>query len=73
MTKVGTATHSQLGRDLYWSLFIPAEGRTLRWIGYDDANWWDNVCPLDQFRNQTGQTGKVYRLDPHLSVVVVLD
>lgn len=62
-----TAKFNCLSRDLYWSVSGNyGKGQTyatLRWTGYDDANWWDNVSSSDQFIKQTAPNGKNYYLN----------
>jgi hypothetical protein len=36
----------------------------VKWNGYDDAYWWENVANSDQFQIR----GK-YRLNPHINEV----
>lgn len=63
------AEFSSLSRDLYWSAFI--NGATCRWIGYDDAHWWNHVAPTDQFQVKIHQ-GKPYRLNPETNEITPL-
>lgn len=62
------AKFNQLRNDLYWSIYDQEDG-TIRWIGYDDRYWWDNVSTSDHFRNKTGKSGRIYRLDPETGTV----
>jgi len=67
-----TASFDQLRNDLYWKLYAGEDG-FIRWTGYDDRNWWDNVSPTDHARNRVGKvTGRVFRLDHHTSQVEIL-
>lgn len=55
------ARFSQLSNDLFWSIYV--NGETIRWIGYNDAYWWNNVAKTDQFLiKESG--GKKYQLNP---------
>lgn len=57
------AAHSQMRNDLYWSIFTGEDG-TVRWIGYDDSNWWENVAPTEHARTRVGKnTGAKYVID----------
>lgn len=62
---IGVANHSQLSNDLFWDKWVIDEDELLRWSGYDDHYWWQNVATTDQFQIRTGKkTGKKYRLNP---------
>lgn len=55
------ARFSQLSNDLFWSIYV--NGETIRWVGYNDAYWWNTVSNTDQF--QIKESGaKKYRLNP---------
>lgn len=57
------ATFDQLRNDLYWKVYAGEDG-FIRWTGYDDRNWWENVAPTDAARTRVGKvTGRVFRLD----------
>lgn len=34
-------TYQLLRNDMFWSIYCC---ETLRWTGYNDSNWWDNVA-----------------------------
>lgn len=66
-----TASFSQSRNDMYWTLYARPDG-TIRWTGYDDSFWWDNVSKGDQFRKKVGPvSGRVYTLDPATNEVTV--
>ena len=49
--------------DLHWSLYTIDDG-FIRWTGYDDANWWDNVSVRPEAYIKIGQkTGTRYIID----------
>lgn len=65
------AKFSQLRNDMYWTHFDLDDGY-IRWIGYDDAYWWDNVSKTDNARIRTGKvSGRVYELE-HVSGTVFI-
>jgi hypothetical protein len=55
-----SASLTQLGRDLFWSLMTP-DGE-VKWVGYDDKYWWDNAPDQDLWRVQE-IAGTRYTLD----------
>lgn len=66
------AEFSQSRNDMRWKLYDREDGY-IRWGGYNDRNWWDNVAPTDSARNRVGKvTGRTYRLDHRTGEVVVL-
>lgn len=68
--EVKTADFDSLGRDLFWRYRDSQDG-TIRWTGYDDANWWQNVAPAN--RDRKGPvTGRTYRIDYETDVVQVV-
>lgn len=68
-----TATFSQSRNDLYWSHYAGEDG-TIRWSGYDDKNWWDNVSPTDAARKRVGKvTGRTFVLNHDTGHVTVFD
>ena len=46
------AKFTHLNRDLFWRLYTLEDG-SIRWTGYDDSNWWDNVAP--KVRDRKGE------------------
>jgi hypothetical protein len=57
------ASFNQMRNDMHWSLYAGEDG-IIRWTGYDDRNWWDNVAPTDHARIRVGKvTGRTFRLD----------
>lgn len=64
------AEFKYMGRDLYWKLYDTQDG-FIRWMGYDDANWWQNVAPT--VRERTGhKSGRIYRIDFKTNAVEIL-
>ena len=59
-------------RDLYWKVF-DGNYEYIRWVGYDDRNWWDNVATQESWRRRVGSDGRVYTLDPDTDTVRVAD
>lgn len=63
----GKAEHSQLSNDLFWrySFFdlLTGDFVTIRWQGYNDSFWWNNVAPTDQARVRKGSNGRQYKID----------
>ena len=70
-TRIGTAKCNQLGRDLYWSICHSNFDEILRWSGYNDAYWWNNVAPSEQFQIREHK-GKFYKLDPETDQVFLV-
>ena len=73
------AEFSSLGRDLFWKLPIleyygnsNAYFEILRWTGYDDANWWNNVSNKEQFQIKGAKNGKKYKLNPETNEVEII-
>ena len=49
------------------------EDKFIRWSGYDDGFWWNNVAATEHFTDRKGEaTGKTYRLDPATNLVTVI-
>jgi hypothetical protein len=38
-------------------------GVTVRWSGYNDRNWWENVAPSDQARIRKTKCGRTFEID----------
>lgn len=67
------ATFNQSRNDLYWSVWGGEDG-TIRWSGYDDGNWWDNVSKTDHARKRVGKvTGRTFVLNHDSGEVTVFD
>jgi hypothetical protein len=65
------AEFTSLGRDLYWKVYAGTDG-FVRWGGYDDRNWWDNVAPTDHARTRFGKaTGRRFVIDFATGAVTV--
>jgi hypothetical protein len=71
MSETKQARFEQLSNDLYWRVY---DGQCfIRWTGYDDVYWWNNVATQDSWRRRTGSDGRVYTLDPNTDTVCVAD
>lgn len=68
-----TALFSQSHSDMHWRLYDLDDGY-IRWAGYDDSNWWEDVSKTDHFRNRVGPTsGRTYTLNPINNMVTTHD
>lgn len=68
-----TADHSQLGNDLFWKVYVSGDG-FIRWGGYNDRNWWENVAPLEHTRTRVGKvTGRTFVIDFDTSEVTITE
>lgn len=68
-----TATFDQHRNDMCWSLHAGEDG-TIRWIGYNDGNWWKNVSATDAARQRVGKvTGRVFTLDHRTNEVTIAE
>ena len=65
---VRIARFEQIRNDLFWTLYDSESDKLIRWQGYDDSYWWQNISKTDQFRVR----GK-YRLDPITNKVTTLE
>lgn len=65
------AEFSKSQNDLFWKYRLPT-GEIIRWSGYDDTNWWNNVSETDRFRNKQDSNGNIYRLDPNTDEVTAI-
>lgn len=61
------ARFQRLRNDLFWEVFDREQDKFIRWMGYDDSYWWNNVANSEQFQVR----GK-YRLDPFTNEVRIL-
>lgn len=65
------AKFSQSRNDMYWTAWDTVDGY-VRWTGYDDANWWDNVSTRPAAFTRTGpKSGKTYTLNFETGDVIV--
>lgn len=65
------ADFDQSRNDLSWKLWA-GDDKFIRWSGYDDSYWWDNVSPTPGFRERKGAvTGRTFRLDPETNEVTI--
>lgn len=68
-----SANFTQSRNDLYWTFWGGDDG-TIRWFGYDDANWWQNVSKADHARKRVGAvTGRTFVLNHDNGEVAVFD
>jgi hypothetical protein len=64
---------SQSRNDMHWKLWA-GDDKFIRWSGYDDNYWWDNVSPTAKFRERTGVvTGRTFTLDPETNEVTIME
>jgi len=62
------AEFSQHRNDMHWKFWT---GKTfVRWTGYDDANWWQNVSMSSNARQRL-QDGKTYTINFNTCEVTV--
>lgn len=64
---IGKAEARHLRNDLFWEMcffdMITNEFVNLRWTGYNDGFWWNNVAPTEQARVKKVNNGKSYKID----------
>lgn len=61
--EIQTAEFDSIRNDLYWSFWAGSDGR-IRWTGYNDAYWWNNVSKSDHARTRVGKdTGRSFVID----------
>lgn len=66
-----TADFNQLSNDLYWK-FYGGEDGFIRWTGYDDEYWWNNVSLSDNFKQKIGKiTGRIFELNAETREVAI--
>lgn len=57
------AEFTQSRNDMAWTVYAGPDG-FVRWSGYDDAYWWNNVSKSEAARTRTGkQTGRTFVID----------
>jgi hypothetical protein len=61
------ARFQKIYNDLFWEVFDSKQQKYIKWQGYNDSYWWDNVAISDQF-----QIRGEYRLDPFTNTVSIL-
>jgi hypothetical protein len=67
------AEFNQHRNDLNWSIHAGEDG-FIRWTGYDDAYWWDQVSKTDHARKRVGKvTGRHFVLNHDTNEVTVFD
>jgi len=62
------ARFQQLRNDLFWEIFDNEQNKLIRWTGYDDYYWWNNVAKSKEFQVR----GK-YQLNPVTNEVSILE
>lgn len=59
--------------DLYWKIHTSADG-TIRWTGYNDDFWWENVATTEHAQSRVGPLSRrIYRIDFTTGLVHVLE
>lgn len=61
------ARFQQLRNDLFWEVWDSEQQKSIKWMGYDDSFWWNNVATSEQFQIR----GK-YQLNPFTNEVRIL-
>lgn len=61
------ARFQKLYNDLFWEIYDSKQQKLIKWSGYNDDYWWQNVAVSDQF-----QIRGEYRLDPFTNTVSIL-
>jgi len=57
------ARFEQSRNDLYWDIYDLDDG-FVRWTGYNDDYWWNNISVTEGFKKRTGKvTGRIYELN----------
>ena len=72
----GNARYRRLGRDLFWEFYAFNDNNEfikVKWTGYDDAFWWDNVSITDVAQISTGSDGRRYKINFHTNRVVEVE
>ena len=64
------AKFSQSRNDMNWSHWDSFDG-FVRWTGYDDAYWWENISVKPEWRIRVMESGKSYELNPETGEVFV--
>lgn len=65
----GKANHAQYSNDLYWTCYIfdnkNSEWFRIKFYGYNDSYWWDNVSEKARRKTVKGDKGtqKTFELD----------
>lgn len=65
----GKAEFSQLSNDLFWTCFIydskKGEWFKIKFYGYNDSYWWNNVSERNRIKTVTGDKGtqRIFELD----------
>jgi hypothetical protein len=75
------ARFQQLSNDMYWEVFCPVcfkkpgERITftpLKWIGYNDARWWETVAPR-QKKRECPSCKSIIEIDFETNEITVLE
>lgn len=62
------ARFNKIGNDLFWEFFDRASESYVKWTGYNDDYWWNNVSISKEF-----QVKKGYRLNPRTCEIFLID
>ena len=67
------AKASQYRNDIYWEFVTPITfkgknlkvvgGEILKWVGYDDENWWNNVANQESTKQRTDKLGNIWEIN----------
>lgn len=65
MSHVTELKYDHLSNDLFWSVYhVDADNHfeKIRWTGYNDGYWWQNVSATEEFLVKECKCGKKFRL-----------
>lgn len=65
---IKTTRFQQLGNDLFWEIYDLETNKLIKWQGYNDRFWWEEVASTTQF-----QIRGRYKLNPHTNEVEIMD
>lgn len=72
-TEKREAEFSQSRNDMYWKLWDSDDG-FIRWTGYDDSFWWNNISVKPDWQKRVGsKSGRLYHLNPETGDVFVTE
>ncbi len=67
------ANFSQLGNDLFWSHY-DKDDKSIKWSGYNDEYWWNNVSCSSNFKFRLGKiTNRYYCLDAKTNDITITE
>lgn len=55
--------------DLIWIFFTPKDYEKIRWEGYNDSFWWDQVSTQPGQNRRLDSKGRIWELDFDANVV----